>query len=271
MATSSKPKKASKPAKSPKVVTAPKPARGAELDRDAMTKLRGDWKIAHSKLRALVKSGAKTFDQRYELAAEMMDHEPPLYLAAGITSFAAFCAQVLEEDERVARRNVRVARHATEADVQRLGVHKIDAALSYLDAKGTKSVTKGLRRTDFDALRIALEMDGKKRLLPLAEVSIKQITDAANLKNRGATRRLASDPLLVQLDKAISKRPLVGVRVRKSQGKISFVGLTRESLAEFAKAIAEVDRTFEAAMSKKPSKASQASKAGKAGKAGKSS
>jgi hypothetical protein len=214
------------------------------LDRAATAKLERAWKTVESKLRPLVATNARVFDERYELAAKVLDHEPPLYLAAGIRSFSAFCSEVLKEDERVVRRNVRVARYATPSHVTRYGVHKLDAAIDWIESK-SKKLERGAKDADFDALRIPVDVNGKKRSLSLGELTVKQIAATVAAKANTDRGRPAKDPLVARIEKALAKSPLDGVTVAKSQGRLSFKGVPQEWTAEFVKRVGEAFRAHE--------------------------
>jgi hypothetical protein len=246
MATAKKPKKPTPKKPTPKKPTPKKPTPEAPvLDREATAKLKRAWKAVESKLRPLVATNARVFDERYELAAEVLDHEPPLYLAAGLRSFAAFCSEVLKEDERVVRRNVRVARYAKPSHVTRYGVHKLDAAIDWIESK-SKKIERGTKDADFDALRIPVEVDGAKRSLPLDELTVKQIAATVAAKAKTDRGQPAKDPLVSRIEKALAKSPLDGVSVSKSQGRLSFKGVPQEWTAEFVKRVGEAFRGHEA-------------------------
>jgi hypothetical protein len=96
-------------------------------------------KRAYDNLIALISKAsakeAEDFDTRWEAAARIVEHEPPLYVFGGYKSADDFYRKVMNEEPRNARRFMRVAKLASPRDEETYGVSKLDAALAYVEAK----------------------------------------------------------------------------------------------------------------------------------------
>src|SRR5258706_16422968 len=60
--------------------------------------------VSHAK-----REGAKAFDELWETVAEIVDHDPPLYVVGGYANDVAYYWEALGEKARTARRLMRVA------------------------------------------------------------------------------------------------------------------------------------------------------------------
>ena len=113
---------------------APKPsARDVKVPVDAS--LKAAWDAVAKRLDAAEHSGSEAFDDLWEAAADVVAHEPPLYIFGGYKTAAEFFKERLHTDERTAQRNMRVARYASPAEEERYGSTNLDAALAWLEAK----------------------------------------------------------------------------------------------------------------------------------------
>ena len=121
-----------------------------------------------------------TFDRQYETVGEIIEHDPPLYLAGGYASDKAFFTEVLKQSERTARRLVRVAKYASPQEETRYGISKLDAALDWLEAKAGKP--RGRVPVDFPKLRVPTP-DGT---IPFEEATVEHL--------RAATRQARKQP-----------------------------------------------------------------------------
>jgi hypothetical protein len=111
------------------------PITSASVDLKVDANLKRRWLELAGVLADAKRRGMSAFDELWEAVDEIANHDPPLYLAAGCATFKAFLEEHIGEDERTARRNMRVARFASPNEEATYGVSKIDAALSYLEAK----------------------------------------------------------------------------------------------------------------------------------------
>jgi hypothetical protein len=180
------PKKAAELTKAVKS-TAPTPSPGADPTTDALTDraLVAAWNKLSRKLTALVTEDATRFDARYELVADAMDAETPLYLAGGYRTFEQFCREYLKEDARAVRRNVLVARCADPEEIKQFGAAFLERVIQYLVARKKLVVAKGRSPVAFSKLKIPVERSGKTSLVALPELTWDEL-DAA-------LRKAASD------------------------------------------------------------------------------
>ena len=120
----------------PSRVTMPRPAKKSPTPTVPLSPL---LKRAYQSLVAKISSAsakeAQDFDARWEAAAKIVDHDPPLYVFGGYASPDEFYRKVMNEEPRNARRYVRVAKLASPRDEETYGVSKLDAALGYVEAK----------------------------------------------------------------------------------------------------------------------------------------
>ena len=71
------------------------------------------WTESSARLSKATAEGASSWDERYEAAIDIIEHEPPLYLAGGFSTEADFFAKVMNEQRVAVYRNMRVAKYAT--------------------------------------------------------------------------------------------------------------------------------------------------------------
>ncbi len=185
--------------------------------------LRSAWQAQLGRLEGASHEGAGAFDERYESAAAILEHNPPLYLAGGCATFRDFCQKFMHEDERSVRRNMRVAKYATPSHEERFGVSKIDAALNFIDAKLGHPVI-GKLPVDFTALKFDVGTGSDKRRIGFDEATTQQIQEAARaLARKSGSTRKTSSPVVLAFAKVLSGKTLGGVSVRVS-GEHVFLG-----------------------------------------------
>lgn len=201
--------------------------------------LRRRWLDALRVVRRSARGAAVSFDERWEAVAEILDHDPPLYLAGGFATAREFLAAELGETERTARRYVRVARFASPVEEARYGVSKLDAVLAFLEARAGKPF--GRLPVDFQRLRIPVRRDERPRRLTVASASVEEVRSAtrALLRSSGGAAP-GTAPLVRAVDAALAAGPLRGIRVRLAAGRLSFSGVPADALAAFAAALAGV-------------------------------
>ena len=250
-ATSSTTKKPTKP---PAVATAspaagskrntkPRPSRTGLLARPVVVDLkvnkdlRERWQRALDAVKDAKREGASAFDVLWETVAEIVDHDPPLYLAGGLATTKDFLAQHLNETERSARRWMRVARYASPVEEARYGVSKLDAVIGYLEAQSGGPI-KGRLPVAFDKLKIPVERDGKLTQVPLEEATVEQIETATRkLKRSEQKHPAAASPVLVAITRELSKGKLRGVSAKISGGKLMLGAIPLEALTDLADAL----------------------------------
>lgn len=203
-------------------------------------KLKKRWDTLSAQIAAAIARDASAFDERWEAAARIVDHDPPLYVFGGHASAAAFFRDVMHESPRNAQRFVRVAKVASPRDEATYGVHLIDRALAWIEAKRGEPLD-GALPTPLAKLRITIERDGKERTLPLAEVTIQEV-EAATKKLLGAKGRSRAKPK-GEAQKALEASlradgALAGVRVQEKGGLVRIDGIPIAAWEVFRKAIA---------------------------------
>jgi hypothetical protein len=201
--------------------------------------LKKAWDAESKKLEAYSSQGARSFDHLWETVARIVEHEPPLYVVGGYKNAKAFFLAVLHESERNARRNVRVAKHATPAEEQTYGVHLLDAAIGYVEASQGKPIAKG-QRIDFGALHIPVGTGKSANKLPLAKATIPDVTraTAALLASKGKGRKKVVE-VEMALTAALGKHAsLASVVVHEHDGLVDFRNVPIAALAAFARVAA---------------------------------
>jgi hypothetical protein len=199
--------------------------------------LRRKWNEAMAVVRRTARGVAGAFDERWETVAEILEHDPPLYLAGGYASAREFLRAEVGETERTALRSVRVAKYASPAEEARYGVAKLDAVLAYLEAR--TGPLRGRLPVDFSKLRIAVPQGDRVRRLGVADASVAEIRAAGRALRREAQRTPPRDSPVVRAIAAVLRaKPLCDVRVRLAAGKLSFSAVPLAALADFGRALA---------------------------------
>ncbi len=231
------------PAVGSKRNTKPRPSRTGLLARPVVVDLkvnkdlRDRWQRALDAVKDAKREGASAFDVLWETVAEIVDHDPPLYLAGGLATTKDFLAQHLNETERSARRWMRVARYASPAEEVRYGVSKLDAVIGYLEAKSGGPI-QGSLPVAFDKLKIPVERDGKITQVPLEDATVEQIETATRkLKRSEQKHPAAASPVLVAITRELSKGKLRGVSAKISGGKLMLGAIPLEALTDLADAL----------------------------------
>jgi hypothetical protein len=182
-----------------------------------------------AKIAAASAKEARDFDVRWEAAARIVEHEPPLYFVGGYKTADEFFRRKMHEEPRNARRYMRVAKVASPRDEETYGVAKLDAALGYVEAKLGRSLAHPPLPVALDRLRI----DGKL----LADASVREIT-LATAELTSGSRKKAKTPAHTALVAALAKvSSLKGVAVREHQGLVTFERVPLAALRHFVRAL----------------------------------
>jgi len=201
--------------------------------------LKSRWEKALGVVSSAKRQGASAFDALWEMVAEILEHEPPLYLAGGFASARAFLQKHLEANERTAWRNIRVAKYASPDEEARYGVSKLDAVIGYVEAQAGGAV-KGRLPVDFAKVRIPVEDGGKPAKRPLEDVTVDQIEGATRALLRGKEKHPSTAPEAHAVALALAVGPLQKVTVRFARGAFWFGAVPANQLAAFGKKIAAV-------------------------------
>jgi hypothetical protein len=242
------PKPAAKPAPKRRVPTANAAPRDVAVKVDP--KLKRLWDQTRAVIEQAKGQGATAFDELWEAVGRAVSHEPPLYVLGGYASPKEFFREELHEEERTARRYMRVAKFATPNEEATYGVAVLDAAIGYLEAKGGRAVD-GALPVAFDRLRIPLvggARDGAAASVPLAEATVAQINAATRAladraKKKPGPKSALRDALLATLK---ADKTLAAIAVHEANGFVSFTHVPVAAMARFARALTAARVKFEA-------------------------
>ena len=125
----SAPKQASA-APTKRATAAKRAARGAPPEGLVDKALKARWEEAIARYRKARTEEIEGWDERYEALGDILDNDPPYYLAGGHKTARAFLqAEVPDQDERSVRTYIRVARFFDPEDEAKHGVSKLDLLL----------------------------------------------------------------------------------------------------------------------------------------------
>lgn len=224
-------------ANSPTKKPAAKP-RPAKVEVTVDRALARRWKALSAEMVAAKRRESGGFDAYWETVGEILDHDPPLYLAGGCATAREFLAKHVGESERTARRMVRVARVASPNDESRYGVSKLDAALTLLEAQGVE-LGRGRLPVDFARVRVDVKRDGKAERVALADATVEEVRTAARALQRKA-RKVApkASPVVRAIGSALAKVPaLRAVSVHHAHETVTVKGIPTGAWKDFVKAL----------------------------------
>jgi hypothetical protein len=208
-------------------------------------KLKRLWDQTRAAIAQAKGQGATAFDELWEAVARAVSHEPPLYVLGGYASPAEFFREELHEEERTARRYMRVAKFATPKEEATYGVAVLDAAIGYLEAKGGRAVD-GVLPVAFERLRIPVA-GGVRASVPLAEATVAQINAATRALADGAKKKPGPKSAVRDAILAAVKgdKTLAAIAVHESNGFVSFTHVPVAAMARFARALSAARVKFE--------------------------
>ena len=220
----------------------PRPKRTGLLARPVNVEIKVDralktkWDASVHAIQAAKREGAGAFDVLWETVGAVLDHDPPLYLAGGIASGREFLTKLVGENERTARRLVRVAKYASPAEEAKYGVSKLDAAIAFVEAKAG-APAKGRVPVAFEALRIPVERGGKSLRLPLEDALVEEIAAATRKLLRPHEARPRPTPVVIAVTRSLDDAKIKGVHVSSSRGKVTLSGIPVETFAQVMKTL----------------------------------
>ncbi len=190
--------------------------------------LKTKWEKAIATYRGARDAESSGWDDRYEALGDIIEAEPPLYLAGGYSTIKAFlAAEAPGETERSVRRAVRVARHFDPADEAKHGVAKLEALLDYLAAHGGES--KVPAKLDLSKQRVRLPQGKSYQMRPFAELTLAELRRAARSKaGAGADDRANASPEVKRWKAVLVKAKLAQVAVSMRGGLLTFSGIAPE-------------------------------------------
>jgi hypothetical protein len=209
-------------------------------------KLKRLWDETRAAIAQAKGQGATAFDELWEAVARAVSHVPPLYVLGGYASPAEFFRQELHEEERTARRYMRVAKFATPKEEATYGVAVLDAAIGYLEAKGGRAVD-GALPVAFERLRVPVAAGGARASVPLAEATVAQINAATRALADGTKKKPGPKSALRDAILAVLKadRALAAIAVHEANGFVSFTHVPVGAMARFARALSAARVKFE--------------------------
>jgi hypothetical protein len=217
---------------------APRVAR-AKVEVVIDRQLKRAWDEAAARLERAQRQGASAFDELWETVGAIIDHDPPLYLAAGFSTARAFLARYTHERERTAKRFIRVARYASPVEEERYGVAKLDAAIAYVEAR-LGAPAKERVPIDWKTLRIPVTRDGETRRLSLDEITVEELRAATRaLTRRTHTPRPGTPPDVAAITRALPPALRREVRVSAHKDRIALTNIPRDALHDLARALAK--------------------------------
>jgi len=194
------------------------------------------WDQAMKRVSNARREGAGAFDELWETVAEIVEHDPPLYLAGGFATARAFLTKHLGESERTARRLMRVAKYASPQEEVRYGVSKLDAALAYVEAKAG-GAARGRLPVDFANLRIPIEGDKERKTVSFAEATVQQVAVATRRLLRHGGEHTNRSPLERAVAAGLRAGGLAQISVRVVGGRLALGNIAPGDLAALGKAL----------------------------------
>ncbi|MFI5288454.1 MAG: hypothetical protein ACHQ17_02330 [Polyangia bacterium] len=193
------------------------------------------WQEASERLRQAAGNESGDWDAKWEAVGDIVQHEPPLYLAGGFKTTRAFIAASLPgENERSVRRAIRVARHFAPDDERKYGPSNLDALLDYLEARGPL----GEAKVHPERQKVRIPEGKRSRLVPFARVTVEQL-HAATRAARG--RQPSHEPPLVKTLRArLGKNGLRSLSVHFAAGHVSLGGIAPDKLIALGRALAKL-------------------------------
>ena len=226
---------ATKPS-TPKKATSPHPASTpTEVTVDKALKAR--WSEALERYRRARTDETEGWDARYEALGDILESDPPYYLAGGYKSAAAFLkAEVPDQDERTVRMYIRVARYFDPEDEARFGVAKLDLLLRYLEAAG--GVPLAPAKVHPDRQKIKVPATKGMKTIALAEATAEDLRKAARAAaNKGGKPAASVSPAVRTLRDVLGKAKLEAVAVRVRSGHVDLGGIPWGMLGALGKAL----------------------------------
>ncbi len=187
------------------------------------------WKALYASVHTAQREGAIEFDRLWETIGEIVDRE--LYLLGGFKDARDFFARELGENERNAYRFIRVARFASPTDEAKYGVTKLDAALSFIEAKIGAPLVHPPLPIAFDKLRFPGKT-GRKLTLETARVADIEAATRALSPKKTTTTSSAERALIETFGKHVA---FGAVHFRVRNGIVNILGVPLASLRVFGR------------------------------------
>lgn len=217
------------------------PAREPDISVKVDASLKRRYDALAAQIHAAQTKGASAFDSLWEAVGEIIEHEPPLFVVAGYATADEFFKERLGESRRNAFRYVRVAKFASPREEEKYGTTRLDAALSFLEAKLGAPLAHPPLPIAFDRLKIPVTRDGKTTSVPLEKAAVEEIVAATRALDKSGKKKPTSS-LERALGEALRKhQTLASSAVRVRAGLVSFTSVPAAALSLFGKTVGAVD------------------------------
>jgi hypothetical protein len=209
-----------------------RPAAGANPLVDKA--LAAHWKDALSRFEDAKRDEAARWDEQYEALGEILDGDPPLYLAGGYANEKAFLAAALPGvDVRSARRSCRVARYFDADDEAAHGVMKLDALLDYLEA--TRGVPVPPKKIHVEKQIVRVPKGKSTRPVAFADATLAVLRASVRRAKKQPGER--ASPAVVAVKAALEKHDFADVAVSIRRNQLTVSGIPVGRLVAFARAL----------------------------------
>jgi len=206
-------------------------AQRAALERALAAKLRA--------LRALRKEETSSWDRGWEIVAEILEHEPPLWRGAYASESAFIRAELPGETMRSVRRNALVARTFRPADIEARGPHVLEEIALYLQERG--GAARPARAVDLSRVVVMVPEGAGLRRVAAAAVEIEQVRAARRKLRHGSAGGRKVGPVERAIRAELEKKAaLRGITVRTEGEHASLGNVPVTALGELAAALAKV-------------------------------
>lgn len=232
-------KRPAKPATDESATAAPPPKARAEYD----SLLREISVAEHDELRG--------WDRKWEAVSVVLAKKYYLFDDDANTA-PLWMKKHLREEYRTGFRNARVAKLASPEEEQRFTVTKIDLAYTIEEARQqAEAKAKGVewtapdvpKKLDLDALRYAVERDGKRVKLSLDDISAAELRalQSSESKREGAPRARMSKSAKAVVRAVGERKSLGNVTVREHDNELTIDNVRADQLRELGQLLVELD------------------------------
>ncbi len=213
--------------------------------------LKRRWDDACRRINAAAHGEAQDFDQKWEAVAEVINADPPLYLAGGFSNDKDFFEKYLHADRVTSLRKARVAQFASPGEIETYGDTRIDALLSYLEAKAGAPL-HGKLPVALDKVRIPVTTKGQKTSLSLADASRDQIRAATRAVAGEHATRIKASPRARVVQAALAGSGLKAVSVTPHREGFDLRGIPWDLAPKLGQALAKLKLPATPAPTPKP-------------------
>ena len=181
-------------------------------------------------------AGAIAWHRKYETVADIIEHKPPLYLAGGFSTDAAFCTAILDESQQSVIRSIKVAKLASAGDVAKFSPTKLSYAIAYVEAKN-KAPIEGRGAIDFDTLKIQYKHGNKTVTKSLLTITRPELLEAIGQVS-GHAKPVKQSPVAKAAVAVVKEAAVEGVQATVTKTQI-VLRVPFEGLAAIGKAFAD--------------------------------